>query len=186
MHWPWFINNIPLFRDEFRNENSLQDATWLLHYCVELDKARHVRSNDSILSYSTFFRAYELHTKVIYLRNSFRFDFKWRELTANLPAMRIIALGERDREKREVLGRSSISSRRGKTLGYNERSMWRLVQDRVVSYRRIPFREIRFLPPPFVPLDPIVPTIRSRWSDHASFVTRPIALRRSLCEWYST
>lgn len=48
-------------------------------------KRRRVRSNDSILSYSTFFRAYELHTKVIYLRNSFRFDFKWRELTADLP-----------------------------------------------------------------------------------------------------
>lgn len=165
MHWPWFINNIPLFRDEFKNENSLQDATWLLHYCVELDKARRVRSNDSILSYSTFFRAYELHTKVIYLRNSFRFDFKWRELTADLPGYAYHRVERETGRNEKSSNRSSISPRRGKTLGYNERSMRRLVRDRVVSYRRILFREIRF----FLPFRPPWPNR----SDDSIAMVRP-------------
>jgi len=185
VHWPWFINNIPLVRDEFRNENSLQDATWLLHYCVELDKARRVRSNDSILSYSTFFRAYELHTKVIYLRNSFRFDFKWRELTADLPGYAYHRV-ERETERNEKSSDVHRFPRGVEKRSDITREVCGVSFGTVSFLTDVSFSERYVSSSPFVPLDPIVLTIRSRWSDHASFVTRPIALRRSLREWYST
>lgn len=145
------------------------------------DKARRVRSNDSIPLYSTFFRAYGLHTKVIYLRNSFRFDFKWSELTADPSTTRTVVAGrtererEKERETREVLGRPSISPRRGKTPGYNEKYA---ASFEITSFLTgVPLSRGGFV----FPLPPrrlFVLSIRSRWSDHASFVTRSIALPR--------
>jgi len=79
------------------NQNS-RDATRSLSF-RRRDKARRVRSDDSIPLFNILSGVYGLHTKVIYPRNSFRFDFKWSELTADSPTTRTVVAGEREREK---------------------------------------------------------------------------------------
>lgn len=104
--------------NEYRNQNS-RDATRSLSIPASRRTKRGVFALTILFPYSTFFQAYGLHTKVIYLRNSFRFDFKWRELTADPPTTRTVVAGGEG--EGEVLGRPSISPRRGKTPGYNEK-----------------------------------------------------------------
>jgi hypothetical protein len=116
---------------------------------VERDKARRVRSNDSIPLYSTFFRAYGLHTKVIYLWNSFRFDFKWSELTADPPTTRTVVRGggreggreeESERKRRDEKSSDAHRFPRGVEKRPDiTRSMRRRVRNHVVSYRHALF-----------------------------------------------
>lgn len=104
-----------LATERFKNQNSSRHATPIASFLRHTGQS----FNDSIPFYPVFFLTYELHTKVIYLRNSFRFDFKWSELTADPPTARTVT--RRGRGTEEVLGRPSISPRRGKTPGYNEK-----------------------------------------------------------------